>query len=121
MGIGDHHPVVCILVLQEGYDRDVVLGHDAVEDVLCLPEVGSLKSDMVELHQMLINQGEPTNVEKRELLELGYNDTLSLRPRFGMVLQTYLEALKKVAQPSTFLRSFSGMVLARDLGQKTLS
>lgn len=66
MGIGDHHPVVCILVLQEGDDRDVVLSHDAVEDVLCLPEVWSLESNMVELYQMLIDQGEPNNViEKR--------------------------------------------------------
>lgn len=62
VGIGDHHPVVCILVLQEGDDRNVVLGHDAVEDVLCLPEVGSLESNMVELYQMLINQSEPNNV-----------------------------------------------------------
>lgn len=34
------------------------------------------------------------------------------------LMSTYLAVRKKMAQPSTYLRSLSAIVLARDLGEK---
>ena len=64
--VGDHQSVLRFLVLQQRNHRDIVLGHDAIKDVVCLSEIRSLKCKVIELDKMLIYQREPRQVEKNK-------------------------------------------------------
>jgi hypothetical protein len=58
VGVGDDQAGSGGAVLEEGDDGDVVLGHDAVEHVLRLLEVRTAEGDLVELDEVLFDEGE---------------------------------------------------------------
>lgn len=64
MGVGDDEASSRFAVLQQSNDSDVVLGHDPVEHVLRLFEIGTAHGDLVELDELLLDEGEAGGGEK---------------------------------------------------------
>jgi hypothetical protein len=82
---------------------------------------------MVKLDEVFVDQVKPKRKRTKNFSESLKEDSRAL-PQSGAPLlrhsaipHTYFDALKKVAHPSTVLRSFSPIVFARDFGQKTPS
>lgn len=65
VSVSNDNLVLGFLMLQKGDNCNLVLGHHTVEDILCLPEIGSLQGNVIEFDKMLINQGKSMHVEAK--------------------------------------------------------
>lgn len=58
VGVGDDETHAGLAMLEQGDDRDLILGHDPVEHVLRLAEVGPAHRDLVELDELRLDHAE---------------------------------------------------------------